>query len=524
LTPPDGGRRLPAVLIADGTITPLVYETTPETEGAVTEERIRSVKIEKLDRLREAGITPYPERYERTHTLDDVSTLPEGQGGVRLCGRIVRRRVFGKLTFFDLQDLKGSFQCALQQDRVGKESFQQFLKLVDIGDFVGVEGELFLTQKGQLTLQGEGWTFLGKSLRPLPEKYHAISDPETCYRQRYLDLIMDPESRRRFHLRGRLVRKLRELLDASGFEEVETPVLGSKASGAMATPFATHHAALDLPLFLRIAPETYLKRCIVAGYDRVYEFARVFRNEGIDPSHLQDFTMLEFYAAYWNHTDNMDFTERLLRQTLEECLGQLTVEFGEETIDFGGEWQRRSLTELIVEHAEIDVREHADATSLRSAIESRDLQIDGIEKLGRGSLIDQLYKRVCRPKLRQPIFITSHPIDLSPLARRNDDDAAIADRFQLVVRGWEILNAYSELVDPLDQRARLEEQTKLRAEGDEEAHPMDEDYLLAMEYGMPPISGWGMGIDRFAALAGGVENLRDVVLFPLMKPEDGAPE
>lgn len=484
----------------------------------MTEERIRAVKIEKIGRLEEEGIRPYPERYDRTHTLSEVASLAVGTGGIRLCGRIVSRREFGKLTFFDLQDLEGRFQCALQQDRVGKEAFKRFLKLVDIGDFVGVEGELFLTQKGQLSLQGDGWTFLGKALRPLPEKYHALSDQETRYRQRYLDLIMDPESRRRFHLRGRLVRALRRQLDAAGFEEVETPVLLNKASGAMATPFRTHHNALDQSMVLRIAPETYLKRCIVAGYDRVYEFARVFRNEGIDPSHLQDFTMLEFYAAYWNFVDNMDFTEKLIRGSLEECLGSLAIDFGDEVIDFGAEWPRRSLGELIEEHAGIDIEAHPDADALRGAIAARGLQLEGIELLGRGNLIDQLYKKVCRPHLRQPIFITSHPTDLSPLARRNDDEPGIADRFQLVVRGWEILNAYSELVDPLDQRARLEEQARLRAAGDHEAHPMDEDYLLAMEYGMPPISGWGMGIDRFVALASGVENLRDVVLFPLMKP------
>ena len=488
----------------------------------MAEDRFRKVKIEKIGRLREEGVAPYPERYERTHTLNEVASLPEGQGGVRICGRIVSRREFGKLTFFDLQDLEGRFQCALQQDRIGKESFKRFLKLVDIGDFVGIEGELFLTQKGQLTLQGDEWTFLGKSLRPLPDKHGAIADQETRYRRRYLDLIMHPESRRRFHLRGRLIRSMRRLLDAEGFEEVETPVLISKASGAMATPFRTHHNALDLPMVMRTAPETYLKRCIVAGYDKVYEFARVFRNEGMDPSHLQDFTMLEFYAAYWNFVDNMNFTERLIRGTLEECLGTLKIDFGDETIDFGAEWPRRSLGELIEEHAGIDIGKHLDADSLRSAITERGITLDGVEKLGRGNLIDQLYKKVCRPKLRQPIFITSHPVDLSPLARRNDDNPEESDRFQLVVRGWEILNAYSELVDPLDQRQRLEEQAALRAQGDDEAHPMDEDYLLAMEYGMPPISGWGMGIDRFAALASGVENLRDVVLFPLMKPEEGA--
>ena len=490
----------------------------------MTEERIRSVKVEKIEKLREAGIHPYPERYDRTHTLEAVASLSPGTGGVRLCGRIISRREFGKLTFFDLQDLGGRFQCALEQDRIGKESFSRFLKLVDIGDFVGIAGELFLTQKGQLSLKGDEWTFLGKCLRPLPEKYHAIAEQELRYRRRYLDLMMDPESRARFRLRGRLIRRLRELLDAEGFEEVDTPVLTSKASGALATPFVTHHAALDMPVFLRIAPETYLKRCVVAGYDRVYEFARVFRNEGMDPSHLQDFTMLEYYAAYWNHVDNMDFTERLIRRTLADTLGTLQVRFGDEMIDFAAAWPRRSLADLIDEHAGIDIADHPDAASLRRAIDARGLELERLDGLGRGNLIDQLYKKVCRPKLRQPIFITSHPIDLSPLARRSDLDPTAADRFQLVVRGWEIVNAYSELVDPIDQRARLEEQSGLREGGDDEAHPMDEDYLLAMEYGMPPISGWGMGIDRFCALAGGVENLRDVVLFPLMKPEEGSAE
>lgn len=487
--------------------------------SVVAEDRIRAVKLEKIQRLREQGVQPYPDRFARTHTLEEAVQLSEGVS-VRCAGRIVSRREFGKLAFFDLQDLAGRLQVSIQADRVGSERFQEFLRMVDIGDFVGVSGELYRTRVGQLTVQAAEAQLLGKSLHPLPEKYHAIAEQELRYRRRYLDLVMDEATRVRFRLRTRITRTLREILDRHGFEEVDTPVLQTKPSGALATPFVTHHGALDLDVYLRIAPETYLKRCIVAGYERVYEFARVFRNEGMDPSHLQDFTILEYYAAYWNYIDNMDFTEALVRETLERCLGTLQVAAGERRIDFDRPWPRRTLSELIEEHAGIDLARTPDADSLRAAIETRGIRLEGVEKLGRGNLIDQLYKKVCRPHLHDPLFVTSHPIDLSPLARRNDLEPTCADRFQLVARGWELVNAYSELVDPIDQRQRLEEQARLHGGGDSEAMVMDEDYLLAMEHGMPPISGWGMGIDRFVALASGVENLRDVVLFPLMKPEE----
>ncbi len=490
----------------------------------MAEEDIRRIKLEKVAALRDLGRNPHPERFERTHTLAEASELPEGTGGVRVAGRVVSRRAFGKLAFFDLQDIRGRCQCSIQVDRVGKDTFKEFSRLVDIGDFVGVEGETYHTRIGQLTVQAERYEVLGKSLYPLPEKYHAIADRELRYRRRYLDLIMDAGSRERFLMRGRVVRTLRECLESHGFDEVECPVLQSKASGALATPFRTHHKALDLPLCLSIAPETWLKRCIVAGYDRVYEFARCFRNEGMDPSHLQEFTMLEYYVAYWNYVDNMNFTEKLIRHTLVECFDTLEVEFAGQTIDFGGDWPRRPLAELIDEHAGIDIGACDDVGALRAAMTERNMVIEGTEKLGWGALVDQLYKKVARPSLVQPTFVTSHPIELSPLARRSDADPRIADRFQLVVRGWEVLNAYSELVDPVDQRRRLEEQARLNAAGDADAMMMDEDYLLAMEHAMPPISGWGMGIDRFVALATGAENLRDVVLFPLMKPESGVAE
>jgi lysyl-tRNA synthetase class 2 len=313
---------------------------------------------------------------------------------------------------------------------------------------------------------------------------------------------------------------MRSFLESESFVEIETPILSIKASGAAARPFISHHNALDMEVFLRIAPETYLKRAVVGSFDKVFEFARCFRNEGMDPSHLQDFTMLEYYCAYWNYADNMRFTERLVQRALQDALGGTKVAIRGDEIEFGGTWPRVTFRELILNDTGIDLEKHPDAESLRAAVKSRGVELaPEALTMGRGNLIDELYKKVSRPRLKGPVFLCEHPIDLSPLARRNDSNPAVADRFQVVVKGWEIVNAYSELVDPVDQRKRFEDQAALRAKGDEEAMDMDEDYLLAMEHGMPPISGWGMGIDRFCALLTNVDNLRDVVLFPLMKPE-----
>jgi len=485
-------------------------------------EDLREVRLRKLEQLREAGVHPYPERFERTHTLAEARELPEG-AAVTTAGRIYQRRVMGKLTFATLQDLGGQIQIALTRDGLAEDPdasrtlYKRFEKLVDRWDFVGVAGEIFFTKKGEKTVQVREWTFLGKALQPPPNKYQGSVDTEINWRRRYVDLVSNPETRARFRLRTRVVRAMRGFLDEHGFEEVETPILCNKASGALARPFKSRHNALDMDVVLRIAPETYLKRLVVGGYDRVYEFARCFRNEGMDPSHLQDFTMLEYYAAYWNYEDNMRFTERMVRRVLEQALGTQTIQRGDQTIDFSGEWPVRSLKELIAEHGGIDIDAHGTAEDLRGAIAAKGIELENPDA-GRGSLIDQLYKRTARPKLIQPTFIVKHPIDLSPLARSSDDDPRTVDRFQLVVDTWEVVNAYSELVDPVDQRARLEEQARLRGAGDEEAMELDDDYLLAMEHGMPPISGWGLGIDRFVALITDVPNLRDVVWFPLMKP------
>ena len=491
-------------------------------------EDLREVRLQKMRALREAGINPYAERFPRTHSLAEAYALAEEQAGqnVVVAGRVMTVRAFGKLTFFHLQDGSGRCQIALDQAAVGREALDAFAQYVDMGDHVGVVGRTGRTKKGEPTVFADEWTFLSKALRPLPEKWHGLSDIEARQRDRVLDLVANPGTRDRFRLRTRFVKGMRRYLDDHGFEEVDTPVLQTKASGALARPFLTHHNALDMELVLRIAPETWLKQCVAGGLDRVYEVARCFRNEGMDPSHLQDFTMVEWYAAYWNYQDNMDFTEGLVLHLLDEVVGSRRITYAGREIDFTPPWPRRELRDLVLEDSGIDYLEHPDAASLRSAIKERGIQLEreDVEQLARGTLIDLLYKKVSRPKLVNPVFVTGHPIDLSPLARKNDDDPGRVDRYQLVVNGWEVVNAYSELVDPVDQRARFESQAAARAAGDDEALEVDEDYLRAMEYGMPPMSGWGMGVDRFVALLTDQENLREVVLFPLVKPldKDGA--
>jgi lysyl-tRNA synthetase class 2 len=481
------------------------------------------VRLDKIEAIREHGHHPYAERYERSHSLAEASQLDDGVAGVRIAGRVTAMRFMGKLAFGRLADIGGTVQISLQRNLL-EDEYRAFKKLVDIGDFVGVEGDMFTTRTGEKTINVQSWTFLSKSLRPLPEKFHGLTDPELRLRRRYLDLLASPEVRERFLKRTRIIRTIREYLDNSGFLEIDTPVLANKASGALARPFVTHNNALDIDVFLRIAPETYLKRAIAGGFDKVYEFARSFRNEGVDASHLPDFTLLEYYCAYWNYEDNMAFTEKLFKHLLmnEEVNGSLVLEHEGVTIDFGGDWPRVSFRELIQRDSGIDINEHADRESLLAAIEAKGIAFDDdvdTDKASRGTLIDLLYKKVSRPKLVNPTFITHHPLDLSPLARKSDENPLVVDRFQLVVRGWEVVNAYSELVDPVDQAQRFEQQAAARTLGDEETMQVDSDFLLCMEYGMPPISGWGMGIDRVVALLTDTSTLRDVVLFPLLRPE-----
>ena len=488
----------------------------------LTEQEI--VRREKLEKLKAAGIHPYPERYEITHGLKEARELSDGTSGVRVAGRITAIRRMGKLSFITLQDLRGKLQLCMKIDDVGESSYQHYVDFVDIGDFFGAAGEMFTTRVGEKTLQVKEYTFLGKCLRPLPEKFHGVQDVEIKYRQRYLDLITSEEARSRFLLRSAIIREMRNVLEGEGFIEVETASLQPNPSGALARPFKTHHNSLDIDLFLRIAPETYLKRLVVGGFHHVFEFARCYRNEGISPNHLQEFTMVEGYSAYWNYQDNMALMKRLFQSVFLKTLGTTRIKLGETEVDFGGEWNTVTFRDLILKDTGIDIERHPTARDLLSAIKDQriDLEEEHPEKLGRGNLIDILYKKTSRPKIKGPTFLTEHPIDLSPLARANDGRPDLTDRFQLVVNGVEIVNAYSELVDPIEQMKRLEEQAKLNAEGDQDAMVKDDDYVLSMEYGMPPISGWGIGIDRLVQFVTESENIKDCVLFPLTRKAPGA--
>jgi len=476
----------------------------------------RKAKLENLSKTVQA----YPERYERTHELKDVGSLEDGTTGVKIAGRILSKRKMGKMAFVHISDIEGKAQLALKKDVLGEEQYNFFFENIDNGDFIGAEGEIFTTQTGEKTLRVSAYTFLGKCLRPLPEKWHGLVDIEACYRQRYLDLIMNNDTKKRFVLRTKMISAIRSFLESKGFLEVETPILLNKASGALARPFITHHNALDIDMYLRIAPETYLKRLVVGGFTNVFEIARCFRNEGIDKTHLQDFTMIEGYSAYWNYRDNMKLMKEMFLYILENVFGTLKISIAGTEIDFSQEWEELSFRDAIMRDADIDINNFKTADELRKEIKAKGivLEVDNLDELGLGNLIDQLYKKVSRPKIVNPTFLTSHPTELSPLARANDDNPDITDRFQLVVNGVEIVNAYSELVDPAEQRKRLEIQAKSRDNGDDEAMVKEDDYLLAMEYGMPPISGWGVGIDRLLQLFLEQDNIRDCILFPLMRP------
>ena len=488
------------------------------------------VRREKLEKLKASGIHPYPERYDITHELRAARELPDGTAGVKVAGRITAIRRMGKLSFITVQDLKGKLQLCMKIDDVGEERYQQYVDFVDIGDFFGTSGEMFTTRVGEKTLQVKDYTFLGKCLRPLPEKFHGLQDIEIKYRQRYLDLITSEEARNRFLLRSAIVREMRNFFEGEGFIEVETASLQPNPSGALARPFKTHHNSLDIDLYLRIAPETYLKRLIVGGFHHVFEFARCYRNEGISPNHLQEFTMVEGYSAYWNYRDNMKLMQRLFQTVFQKTLGTTKIRLGggeagaPVEVDFGGEWSTVTFRDLILKDCGIDIEKFRSAPELLAAVKDKriDLEEEHPEKLGRGNLIDILYKKVSRPRIKGPTFLTEHPIDLSPLARANDVRSDLTDRFQLVVNGVEIVNAYSELVDPIEQLKRLEEQAKLNADGDQDAMVMDEDYVHSMEYGMPPISGWGIGIDRLVQFVTNSENIKDCVLFPLTRKAPGS--
>lgn len=450
-------------------------------------------------------------------THDDIEADPDAAGTERVAGRVMLWRHMGKRLFGTLQDGTGRLQVSLFRDDMDPDTYRALAKGVRMGDFIGVDGYRYTTAKGEPTLGARSVTVLQRALEPMPDKWSGVHDTDLRYRKRYLDLLVNHESRQRFQVRSAMISFIRRWLDDHGFMEVETPMLTPAASGAAARPFSTHHNALDRDFFLRISPETYLKRVVAGGFDRVYEIGRNFRNEGIDASHLQEFTMLEWYAAYWDYTDNMSAIAELLTATLVATTGATTVDHDGVVLDFGGQWPVYDYRTLVRDATGIDLSEVRDVDTLKAEITSRNIADDLGDTVSYGALVDLLYKRTVRPSLVQPCFLIHHPAELVPLARRNDDDPSVLDMFQVVVAGWEIVKAYSELVDPVEQEQRLLEQVALREAGDDETMMMEDDFIEAMRHGMPPMSGLGLGIDRLVALATGAPTLRDVVLFPLLR-------
>ncbi len=485
------------------------------------------VRRKKLQELRERGIDPYPNDFRPDHTTAEVharlSALGEAElaraAPLSIAGRVMALRDFGKAGFLQVQDRAGRLQVHARRDRLGDEGFQVY-RLLDLGDVIGVAGRPFRTRTGELTLEAVELRLLAKALRPLPEKWHGLQDVETRYRQRYLDLIVNPDARRIFEVRARAVRYLRDFLVARGYLEVETPMMQPIAGGAAARPFVTHHNALDVDLYLRIAPELYLKRLVVGGYERVFELSRVFRNEGVSTRHNPEFTMLEFYQAHATYEDLMALTEEMLVGLAHEVAGGTTLQYGGEAIDLARSWPRRTMAELVSEYASVPAERVLERELLAPLAASRGITVH--PNATAGHLLAAVFEAVVEPHLVQPIFVTQFPIELSPLARRSDRDPRFVDRFELFVARHEIANAFSELNDPEDQRGRFEEQLRARAAGDAEAHAMDADYVRALEHGMPPTAGEGIGIDRLVMLLTGATSIREVILFPHLRPE-GAP-
>ena len=479
---------------------------------------------EKLERLRAKGIEPYPHKYHRTHTSQQASSYFEDgerrsgkdhrSSEVSVAGRIVALRGMGRATFVDLQDLSGRLQLLFRQDNL--EENYEVLQNLDIGDWLGAEGPLFRTRTSQITLEIHRWTLLAKSLRPLPEKWHGLADVEVRYRQRYLDLIANEDARRIAVLRPRIVRSLRRFMDERGFLEVETPVLVPIAAGGTARPFTTYYSSLDQELYLRIATELYLKRLIVGGLEKVYEVGRTFRNEGLDFYHNSEFTMMESYEAFADYNDVMTMVEELVSGIAQEVLGDTTVEFGGQTIDLSPPWRRVSLHEEVKRQSGIDFLETADIESLRADMEGIGLDME--RQVSWSGMMDKLISAKVEPHLVQPTFLLDYPVESSPLAKRKRGEPRLVERFEGFIGGMEVCNAFTELNDPVDQRERLEHQEALRAQfQDEDMDRLDEDFLVALEHGMPPTGGLGLGIDRLVMLFTGQRSIREVLLFPQLR-------
>lgn len=475
-------------------------------------------KEEKLRALRDLGVDPYGSRFERTHFVEDlrrnVAALMEQEAPVSIAGRVMALRKHGKAIFADVQDRSGKIQVYVKADLLGEESFAVF-RTVDVGDWIGVEGTLFYTRSGELTVLCRRFVFLAKCLRPLPEKWHGLREVEVRYRKRYLDLIMNPEVRSIFLLRSRLLAELRRFLDERGFLEVETPMMQVIPGGALARPFKTFHNALGMELYLRIAPELFLKRLIVGGLEKVYEINRNFRNEGISTRHNPEFTMLELYEAYGNYETMMAICETMLSSVVKTLLGGYTVTYQSLTIDFTPPWKRVSLREALRELAGVDILDDSLET-LKAVARRHHLAV--AEDWDRGKLVNEFLEVFLQPRLINPTFVLDYPTEVSPLAKTKKEDPRLAERFELFIGKEEVGNAYSELNDPVEQRRRFEEQARKREKGDTEAHCIDEDYIEALEYGMPPTGGLGIGIDRLVMLLTDSPSIREVILFPVLRP------
>ena len=482
-------------------------------------------RLAKADRLRQEGVEPYARSFEGRTPLGEItelySALEPGQkvegSHYRIAGRVMARREHGKALFITLRDGWDDLQIYGNVDALGEQSFSQLGDL-DIGDIIGAEGHVFRTRKGELTVFAGSWTLLTKSLRPLPEKFHGLQDRETRYRQRYVDLVANPDVAWQLRARGKLVSSMRRYLEGQGFVEVETPILQPLPGGALARPFITHHNALDTDLYLRIAPELYLKRLLVGGFDRIFEIGKNFRNEGISPVHNPEFTMMELYWAYVDYNAIMELVENMIPVLAKDVVGTTQIVIGEHSVDLAAPWPRRTIDSLLQEYVGLSLFEiREDPQKGKQALLDRRIEVEKRDTFA--TLVDKALKHAVWPKLISPTFAVDYPLELSPLAKSHRDDPRLVERFQPIIGGRECGNAFSELNDPLDQRRRFEDQVKNKAAGDEEAHVLDEDFLRALEYGMPPAGGLGIGIDRLVMLLLGVESIRDVILFPQLRPE-----
>ncbi len=491
------------------------------TGSGLIAERARRLAL--VDEMRAAGVQPYPYRFDRSHQLQEIRAIwgslepaTETTERVQVAGRMMLRRDTGKLVFAQLRDRSDEIQLFISKAVIGEDGFAA-VKDLDLGDWVGAEGIVMTTRTGELSIKVDRIELLAKAVRPMPDKWHGLSDTDTRFRQRYADLIVNTEARRTFEIRHAMISSFRRTLDAKGFIEVETPVLHTEAGGAMARPFITHHNTLDMQLYLRIALELHLKRLIVGGMERVYEIGRIFRNEGISTRHNPEFTMMELYQAFGDMDDVMAITEELVTNAARDALGSTVLEIAGVTVDLADPWPRRPMVDLASEALGTQVHPSVPVEQLRSIADSIDLRWD--PKWGPGKMVEELFEATCEAHLIRPTFVTGHPVEISPLARTDRNDPLLTERFELFVDGRELANGYSELNDPVEQRLRFELEQAAKDAGDAERGSVDEDYIRALEYGMPPTGGLGIGMDRLAMLLAGVDTIREVILFPTLRPE-----